>query len=158
MEFTAKEDISAPIETVFAAVTDFGRFERALLRRGVDVARSDSPPEPAVGMGWESRFDFRGKPREVTAELHRIERPERLELTTESAGLRGLLTVDLVQLSPRQTRMQVTLVMKPHSLPGRLLVQSMKLAKGSLLKRYRKGVRKFAREIESRLGAAARRA
>jgi len=158
MQFTAKEDISAPIETVFDAVTDFGTFERALMRRGVEVARTDSLTEPGVGMSWDSRFNFRGKQRQVAAELRRIDSPEGLELATESAGLHGVLTVDLVQLSPRQTRMQVTLVLKPHNLPGRLLIQSMKLAKGSLLRRYRKGVRKFAHELESRLGGGGRRA
>ncbi|WP_212524892.1 SRPBCC family protein [Actibacterium sp. MT2.3-13A] len=157
MQFTAKEDIAAPIEAVFAAATDFETFERGLLRRGVEVMRTDSLSRPGPGMGWEARFEFRGRPREVTVDLLRADPPEGLELAAESAGVRGQMTVDLVALSPRQTRMQVTLVLKPRTLPGRMLVQSMRLAKGSLLKRYRKGVRKFAREIEARLAGGAAR-
>lgn len=158
MQFTAKQDISAPIETVFGAVTDFETLERALLRRGVEVRRADSLSQPGPGMCWESRFEARGKPREVTAELCGIDHPERLELAMESTGVHGVLTVDLAQLSPRQTRMRVTLVLRPQTLSARLLVQSMKLGKASLLKRYRKAVRKFGRELEARLGTATRRA
>ena len=158
MRFMAREDIAAPIEDVLEAVTDFQSFERALLRRGVEVTRTDTLPQPGPGMTWESRFRFRGKMREMTAELVRIDCPESLEIATESAGLHGRLTVDLVKLSPRQTRMQTVLVVKPSTMPARLLVQSMKLARGALLRRYRKGVRKFARNLEARLGGGARRA
>jgi uncharacterized protein YndB with AHSA1/START domain len=156
MRFTAKEDISAPIEDVLEAVTDFQSFERALLRRGIEVARTDTLPQPGPGMTWESRFRFRGKMRELRAELVRIDCPESLEIATESAGLNGRLTVELVRLSPRQTRMQTVLVLKPRTMPARLLVQSMKLARGTLLRRYRRGVRKFARNLEARLAGGPR--
>ena len=41
MKLSTREDIEAPIGTVFDAVTDFDGFERQLLRRGVDVTRDD---------------------------------------------------------------------------------------------------------------------
>lgn len=154
MQFTAREDISAPIDRVFAAVTDFEAFERAILRRGAEIERTDTLTVPAPGMAWRSKFEFRGKTRKMDAELTRFEAPETFAISTNSAGMDGEVVVELVQLSPRQTRLQIITLLKPRSMSAKLLVQTLRLAKGSLLKRYRGGVRKFARDLESRLGTA----
>lgn len=157
MHFSAREDIAAPIDQVFHAISDFEGFERAILRRGAEIARTDTMGQPGAGMTWDCRFDFRGKRREMQAELTRFDRPELVQVAAESAAVEGTMTVELVQLSPRQTRMQVVTEFKPRTLTARLLVQSMRLAKTSLVKRYRTGVRKFARDIEGRLGSAPQR-
>lgn len=152
MKFSKREDIEAPIDDVFAAVSDFDWFERVILRRGAEVSRIDSLTAPAPGMAWQSRFVFRGKPRVVAAELVRHEAPERLAMRTKGAGLDGLLSVDLVQLTPRRTRMSVQLEIRPETMTGRLLVQSLRLAKTNLTSRFKAGVGRFAGDIEARAG------
>ena len=152
MQLTAREDIAAPIDRVFDAVSDFDGFERAILRRGAEIVRTDTLRRSAPGMSWDTRFVYRGKMRRVQAELTRLDRPEALHLVTASPGLEGSLSVDLVSLSPRETRMEVRLVLTPRSMTARLMVQSMRLAKRSILRKYRRGVRKFARDIETRFG------
>lgn len=158
MQFTAREDIAAPIDSVFALVSDFEQFERAVLRRGIEISRIDDLQHPGPGMAWNSRFSFRGKPREMRAELVQIHQPETLRIKAESSGMNGTVTVDLVQLSPRQTRMQVVTELKARTLSARLLLQSMKLARAAMTGRYRDGIAQFARGIEGRLGAPRRRA
>ena len=44
MNLTTREDIDAPKNVVYSAVTDFDRFERMLMRRGVDVLRDEAHP------------------------------------------------------------------------------------------------------------------
>ena len=42
MKLASKKDVEAPIAQVWAALTDFETWERAAMRRGVEVARTDS--------------------------------------------------------------------------------------------------------------------
>ena len=51
MKFSTKEDIDAPIDAVFQMLCDFETFERAAMRRGAEVHRTDTKTTPGVGMG-----------------------------------------------------------------------------------------------------------
>lgn len=154
MKFSAKEDISAPIEQVFDAIADFDSVERAVLRRGIDVTRLDDLNSPGVGMSWDASFDFKGKPRQVSATISQFKRPEVIVMSTDSGGLQGVATVELVSLNPRTTRMAVAVELSPTNLTSRLFLQSLRLAKANLTKRFKKGVHRYAETIQSRIGTA----
>lgn len=150
MKFSTREDIEAPLEQVFLSITDFDGFERQALRRGAEVTRQDSLGVPGVGSEWQLRFVFRGKERDVNAKMTEFSAPNGFKAQTRSASLQGLVTVDLVSLSPRRTRMQVSIDVTPTSLTGRLLVQSLKFAKSNVNKRFSKRVWQFAQDIEAK--------
>jgi len=150
MKFSAKEDIEAPIEFVFDQVTDFTAFERSALRRGAEVQRVDTLTVPGPGMKWDAAFNLRGRRREVNIELLSIDRPNGLVVGSRSPLMGGELVLDLVALSRGRTRMSVEIEMTPKTLSARLLVQSLKLAKNTLSKRFRKRVAAQAEEIEDR--------
>lgn len=150
MQFSSKEDIEAPIEAVFAAVSDFDLFERSSIRRGIEVQRVDDGAPVAPGMAWDAKFDMRGKQRELHLTLTRYDPPEAMEFDSDSAGLNGVMTVELVALSPRRTRMSIVLNLTPKTLPARLFLQSLKLAKGNLTKRFKKKIGEFAKTVEDR--------
>ncbi|WP_371227846.1 SRPBCC family protein [Roseovarius sp. 2305UL8-3] len=150
MKFSAKEDIEAPIEFVFEQVTDFTAFERSALRRGAEVQRIDSLTEPGPGMAWDASFKLRGRKRDVKIELTSIDAPNGLVVSSRSPAMGGELVVDLVALSRGRTRMSVDIEMSPKNLSARLLVQSLKLARNNLNKRFRKRVAGHAEEIEDR--------
>ena len=135
MELTTNEDIEAPLEAVFAKVSDFDILERSALRRGVDVRRTDDRHETAAGMAWTTTFAFRGKTRTADIELTRYEKPEFLTFEGKSGGLDVDLTIELVALSQTRTRLTMKVVTRPRTLSARLLMQSLKLAKGNLAKR-----------------------
>ncbi|QUJ75829.1 SRPBCC family protein [Sulfitobacter albidus] len=150
MKFSTKEDIEAPIDAVFDMLCDFEMFERAAMRRGAEVQRTDTRTQPGVGMGWRAAFALRGKQREVDIELVTFERPSEMIYECRSQGLMTFMTLELVALSRNRTRVLVALDIKPLNLSARLLVQSLKLAKTSLTKKYKMRVAEFAKTLEER--------
>lgn len=155
MKFSSKEDIEAPIETVFAMVSDFEAFERSAIRRGAEVERRGDAAAPTPGLAWDSTFLMRGKERHVNLQLCRYEAPTDMEFAAKSAGVDGHLEIGLLALSPRRTRMSVALEIKPQSIAGRLFVQSLRLAKKNLNRRFKLRVADFAASVEDRAGRLA---
>ncbi|MEM8653381.1 MAG: SRPBCC family protein [Pseudomonadota bacterium] len=150
MKFATKEDVEAPISTVFGMLSDFEVFERSAIRRGAEVNRVGEHEYPREGQTWRSSFVLRGKTRNVEVELVRYAPPMAMEFEAISGGLTTKLNVDLVALASNRTRITVEFDVKPRTLPARLFVQSMKLAKNNLTKRYKLRVAEFARTIEEK--------
>ncbi len=150
MQFSTKEDIEAPIETVFAEITDFQGFERSALRRGAEVHRIDDRVVPGVGMAWHIGFMMRGKRREIDMQVSNYDRPNGITLSSMSPAMGGAMVVDLVALSRGRTRMSIDITLEPKNLASRLLVQSLKLARGKLTKRFKLRVAEYAMDMEER--------
>jgi uncharacterized protein YndB with AHSA1/START domain len=150
MKFSTRVDIEAPIDAVFEMLCDFEAFERSAMRRGAEVQRVDGLTAPAVGMGWDASFDLRGKRRQMHVEVVTLDRPKELVLESASQGLVGLMSFDLMPLSRSGTRVAVAAEVKPINLTARLLIQSMKLAKATLAKKFKLRVTEHAKSLEER--------
>lgn len=155
MKLVAKEDIEVPIDDLFVMLSDFEGFERAALRRGAEVQRSDSLRQPGPGMSWKAAFVFRGRERKVTMELVTLDAPGLMEFRGGSQALDGDFRIELVALSRRRTRMTLSLEIAPKTLSARLMVQSLKLARNNVTRRFQLRVAGFAKDIETRYKAAA---
>ncbi len=157
MKFSTRQDIQAPIEFVFERASDFSSFERQAMRRGIEIERengADGPPAP--GLRWNARFDWRGKPRRLKAELTGFDAPERILIQSVVGGIEADFEMQFLALSRNRTRVIVGLELAPRTITARLLVQSMKLAKNRLNERFARRVAKFARELEKHPAAGAR--
>lgn len=150
MQFASKEDIQAPIEQVFAMLSEFESFERSAIRRGIEVIRTDSFVTPIAGYAWNARFKLRGKMRDLDLKLVSYDHPTVMRFESESKGIEGSMILDLVALSPHRTRMSVSMALNPRTLTARLLVQSLKLAKNNLTNRFELSVADYAKTIEDR--------
>ncbi len=150
MIFTTKEDIEAPIDAVFRAVSNFDAFERSALRRGARVKRVNRKTHPSTSIAWDVGFTFRGKKRDMLIELTEHDAPNRLLAQSLSGGIEGGVQMNLVALSNNRTRLEIETEIKPKTLSARLMVQSMRLAKNKLNRRYRQKVANFANDIEDR--------
>ncbi|KIN62400.1 DNA polymerase III subunits gamma and tau [Sulfitobacter noctilucicola] len=150
MKFSTNEDIEAPIDAVFEMLCDFEGFERSAMRRGAEVQRVDRLPKPGVGMTWQARFDLRGKRREMELEMVTFDRPNEIVLESTSPGMLGTTSFELIGLSRSRTRVRVELEIKPLTLSTRLLVQSLKLAKNSLTKKFKLRIAEYAKGMEDR--------
>ena len=150
MKFSAKEDIEAPIEQVFALVSDFAALERAALRRGAEVQRTDSLHKPGVGMSWTAAFMARGRQRKLDMVMTTYEPPHAMRFDSVAQGLHSNMTVELVALSRGRTRLSVDLELKPKSISARLFVQSLKLARNTLNKKFHLRMADYASDLEDR--------
>ncbi|MEO1537805.1 MAG: SRPBCC family protein [Pseudomonadota bacterium] len=147
MKFSAREDIDAPIDEVFKAVSDFDAFERRMLRRGVDITRDDTRPLDQIGAAWQARFAWRGRAYDVDAKLVALEPGEGYSIESRANGIECTGVVDLVALSKTRTRLFASLDLKPQTLSARLMLQSLKLAKGKLTHRFKARVNEFAQGL-----------
>mmetsp|Transcript_27558 Transcript_27558/g.51069 ORF Transcript_27558/g.51069 Transcript_27558/m.51069 type:complete len:156 (-) Transcript_27558:1173-1640(-) len=155
MKFSSREDIDAPIDQVFAALCDFEGFERQAMRRGAEVQRLDAMAEPGVGMCWKVAFTMRGRKRNLNLEMVRFDVPNEMVFSAKSPGMDGVFSVELMALSRSRTRMSIALELAPLNLSARLLVQSLKLAKSTLSKRFKLRVAEYAKTLEERLQRSA---
>ncbi|NCM97477.1 MAG: SRPBCC family protein [Rhodobacterales bacterium] len=157
MKLSTRADIEVPLAQVFEDFANVEAWERAALRRGAEVTRTASLPAPGVGMAWQARFDYRGKPRDLTVTVSAIEAPNRLAFDGTSKSVDGTLTVEFLELGARRTRVKISTEIKPRTLSARLLLQSLKLAKTRIKTRFEARVTKLCADIEDRHRAAPKR-
>lgn len=157
MKLTTRQDIEAPQDVVYEKLTDFDQFERMAMRRGAEVERTDRLRERVPGMAWRMRFVFRGKPRKAVVRFVSADPGAALAYDVDSPSLDGAARIELVALSPRRTRMVIHLDVRPKTLAAKLMIQSMRLAKGRVQKKLDAASGKLANLVESQAKAAASR-
>lgn len=150
MKFSTKEDLEVPIDDVFAMLSDFEGFERAAMRHGAEIARKGDGETIDAGLGWQVKATFRGKLREFDVTLSEFDKPNHMSFDALSNAMHGKFLVELVALSRNRTRMRAELDVRPKTLSARLLMQSAKLARNTLNRRYKTRIAHFAEDLEDR--------
>jgi hypothetical protein len=156
MHLSSRTDIDAPLAFVHAALTDFDHWERAGMRRGADISRTDTLRTPGIGMSWLVKFPFRGKERVVNLRLVALEPEAKLGFSGKGKMLEGDMSADLLALSPKRTRLVLHMDVRPLTIGGRLLLQSAKLAKARVQGRLDSRLRSLAADLEGRYASARR--
>jgi len=144
MKFSARKDVLAPIDVVFERATEFERFERILRRQGVNVRRLGPAERAAALVAWKAQVDYRGKTRNIAADLTEMETPARFCMASHVNGVDTVLEVDFVDITPQKSRMIVGLELRPKTLAARLFVQSLKLGKANLDRKFEDRVARYA--------------
>ena len=156
MQITSRQDIEAPVSFVYDTLKDFDYWERAAMRRGAEVTRTDGLQATAPGLAWAIRFPFRGKDRKLTLQLVALEAPGRMAFSGSGGSFDGTAAVDLMELGAKRTRLSLMAEAKPRGLAARLVLQSLKLARGRTQGRLDKRVAAIAMDIEERFRASMR--
>lgn len=150
MKLSGRTDIQAPASFVFDVLSDFDYWERAAMRRGADVHRTDKLKEPGAGMAWLIRFGWRGRERQMHMKLVALDRPTQIVFAGDGPSVIVGITCEIVELSAKRCRIIVQTDIKPRTLAARLFIQSLKLAKGKVVKRYESRLTAAAAMIEAR--------
>ena len=149
MQFTSVQDINAPLEFVFAQLSDFDACEAYAMRVGAQVERKDNLTRTGVGMIWNFVGELRGKTRDIDIELTSYSPPTALNLQCKSVGMEAFVIVQAMELTKKQTRMKMVVDITPLSIPARLIMQSARLAKRSLNRKFNHRIWEFANYIEN---------
>lgn len=150
MKLTAKEDIEAPIAFVYSVLTDFEMWERAAMRRGAELERLDRLSKPGPGMEWHVGFAYRGKKREVDIKLLTMLAEQSLVFDCMASPAEAILGIELAEMGQRRTRVVVNLEVKPRTLAARLFLQSLRLAKAKVTRRFALRLAQVGADIEDR--------
>lgn len=153
MKLTTKEDIEAPIGFVASFLTDFEMWERAAMRRGADVERLDRLRKPGPGMEWKVGFSYRGKQRNIELKLLTLTPEQRLVFDCMAQPAESIVTIDMAEMGARRTRVTVKLEIKPRTLAARLFLQSLRLAKAKVTRRFALRLAQTSADIEDRYRA-----
>lgn len=156
MKFVSRVEIDAPAQAVFNELSDFGAIDRLARKRAISLKRVDTMSHPGVGMQWQSQFQFRGRPRDIDLTMTQFTPPDALEYTGQTQGFEIVCLLQIVSLARNRSRLIVTVEVKPKSLGARLLVQSARLGKSGLDRRFDDRVRRFGSKLDDRLTRAAR--
>jgi len=136
MKLGAKTDIEAPLSFVYAALADHASWEREAVRRGIEIERPADMPLTGRGAGWRVRAPFRGKMRKLLIRIEEMRLDDQMALAIESPSVEGSTQIEVLALSPRRTRLRVTVNIKPKTLAARLFVNTLRLAKGRVQSRF----------------------
>ncbi|UFM63701.1 hypothetical protein LOS78_05915 [Paracoccus sp. MA] len=147
MKFSTRQDTDLAAEGLFRAVSNFHAIERLLLRRGATVRRLDDLAEPGVGMRWLIGFDWRGRHRELTAEVTRLDAPEVVAIDARSEQFEVTLRMTVVALTKAKSRLIFETDIHPRGMKARLLLQTAKLGKAQLDRKFAKRVGEFVTHL-----------
>ncbi len=147
MKFSTRQDTDLSAQELFQAVSNFSAIERMMSRRGAGLRRMDSLSQPGAGMNWLISFDWRGRRRELSMELIRYEPSEILEFSGQSDQFGLALNMTVVALTKSKSRFIFEADVTPRSMKSRLILQTAKLGKSQLDKRFAAGIADFVTSL-----------
>lgn len=150
MKLTAKTDLDAPAGFVYDCLADHASWERDAAQRGIEVERPADMPLSGLGAGWLVKVPFRGQPVAILLRLEQQVPPERLGFAMQSKAIEGDFVLNVIELSPRRTRLQLVMDVKARTIAARLLLNTLTLARGRVQARVEKRVRQIGAMIQDR--------
>lgn len=147
MKFSTRLDVDLIAESVFDRIADFQQFERIIINRGASVQRLSPADVPGAGMAWDVSFRWRGSDRKLRIEVLRFDRPERITMIGLSPSFDLTFDLTVVALSKARSRLIVEADIRPRTMKSRLLIQTARLSKSSIDKRFAKRVREIFSDL-----------
>lgn len=149
MQLSSVQDVNAPLDFVFEQISDFDSYEGYAMRIGAKVERRDALTRKGKGMQWNIVGEFRGKLRDVDIELTEYRPDNLLKFLVQSAGIEATADFEAMALTRKQSRIKMTLNLRPKTIAARLVLQSAKLARSSLTKKFNHRFWTYASYIEN---------
>lgn len=156
MKFKVSEDIDAPRSLVFDRMTEFSGMEADARGRGATVIRVGNWTAPVEGAEWRGEVKVRGKVRPVSARITRFVPEEICLIESRIGGMACMHEMSFVALTPERTRVAMVLDLSAQTLTARLILQTMKLARGRVMQRLQGIIARQGNAVEAEYRKAKR--
>ena len=120
---------------VWARFTDFSGIEEDARGRGAILNRVGNWTQTVQGVEWRGEVTVRGKSRPITAKVTQLVPQELCIVDSRIGGMNCHQEIIFVPLSTTVTRVALMLDLSADTLTARLLLQTMKLARGRVLQK-----------------------
>lgn len=149
MKFKVSEDVDAPQSMVWTRFTDFSGFEEDVRGRGATITRVGNWQHAAEGVEWRGEVTIRGKARAVSSKVTRMVPQDLCVIESRVGGMDVYYEMSFVPLSQEVTRVALVLDLSADTLTARLLLQTLKLARGKVLQRLQGTLARQGNAVES---------
>lgn len=149
MKFKVTEDVDAPRAMVWARLTDFSQMEQDARGRGATVTRVGNWTALAEGVEWRGEVTVRGKVRPLSAKVARLLPEDLCLIESRIGGMNCLYEIGFVAVTPEVTRVSVVLDLSAQTLTARLILQTMKLARGRVMQRLQGMIARQGNAVEA---------
>jgi len=149
MELSYSNTINVPQDFAFDLATDFERFELEGFGNLAPFEPRNDIRAPELGARWRTAADFQGRPRRFSVELLKLEDPGTLVLGNKSEKYDVEAHFDFKAAGDEQTAFTFVLNAKAQSITGKLILQTIQLARARIVKSMQADFDKMAARMEA---------
>ena len=134
MELSYSNMINVPQDFAFARATDFERFETDGFGNLSPFEPRNDIRAPELGARWRTAAEFQGRPRRFSLELLALEAPGTMVLGNKSEKYDVEARFAFSRAGDTETEFTFSLNAKAQSITGKLILQTIQLARARIVK------------------------
>ncbi len=149
MELSYQRMINVPQHFAFDRATDFERFEADGFGNLAPFEPRNDIRAPDLGARWRTAAEFQGRPRRFSLELFELSDPGTLVLGNKSEKYDVEARFEFTDAGPDTTDFSFSLSAKAQSITGKLILQTIQLARARIAKSMQLDFDKMAERMEA---------
>ncbi|MCF6305106.1 MAG: SRPBCC family protein [Rhodobacteraceae bacterium] len=135
MKFDYKTTVNAPVEFVFARLTDFEKFEKVGFGNISKFKPIGDIAAPEIGAKWKLRSEFQGRQRSFSLQLRELIENKSVVLGNGSDKFDVEASFGLAKIDDENTGFIFEINSSAKTITGRLIMQTMQLARSRIEKK-----------------------
>lgn len=132
MKLISSEVYPVSAATAYARLTDFEALTHAMRANHIKVIWFRAGWPDGSETKWKLAFGFKGVHREVLAQITRVDKGHSYVVETDSDGVQAQVSVAVAAAEEGKARVTYTVDLSGQTVAARVMVQSLRLARGTL--------------------------
>lgn len=149
MKFDYSRIIDVPVGFAFDQATDFNKFEAVGIGSMSPFVPTGDIRAPQIGARWKITSEFQGRDRRYSLELRELVKNERVVLGNGSQKFDVEAVFTFTPAQNEATLFGFAFEASAKTITGRLILQTLQLARGRIEGKMSESFDKMATEIES---------